>query len=191
LPISTPIARRARPAGGDLLPPVHAAASLFFRWLSRRSGVPDPFLDLAAPKKPQQEADWLTPAEFAQLLAAACAPAAAAGAALAERDRLVLLVLVATGLRRSELIALDWADLELEGAATPRCLSAAARAVGRAASRCLPSSRARALAAAPAAAARPRTSPVCCGLGGGPFAADDPRQPDPPRRPQARGSTSE
>ena len=32
----------------------------FFRWLSRRSGVRDPFLELAAPKKPQQEADWLT-----------------------------------------------------------------------------------------------------------------------------------
>ena len=33
---------------------------------------------------------------------------------LAERDRLVLLALVATGLRRSELIALDWADLDLD-----------------------------------------------------------------------------
>jgi integrase len=35
---------------------------------------------------------------------------------LAERDRLVLLTLVQTGLRRAELIALDWADLDLESA---------------------------------------------------------------------------
>src|SRR5262249_14368207 len=34
---------------------------------------------------------------------------------IAERDRLVLLTLVQTGLRRAELIALDWSDLELEG----------------------------------------------------------------------------
>jgi site-specific recombinase XerD len=40
----------------------------FFRWLSRRSGVPDPFLDLEPPAKPQQAADWLTPEEFARLL---------------------------------------------------------------------------------------------------------------------------
>ena len=49
----------------------------FLRWLSRRSGTPDPFLDLEAPK-PQQEADWLTEQEFARLLSAAdgsfCSP---------------------------------------------------------------------------------------------------------------------
>ena len=43
----------------------------FLRWLSRRSGTPDPFLELEAPPKPQQEADWLTEQEFARLLAAA------------------------------------------------------------------------------------------------------------------------
>jgi integrase len=32
-----------------------------------------------------------------------------------ERDRLVLVTLVATGLRRSELIALDWGELDLDG----------------------------------------------------------------------------
>jgi site-specific recombinase XerD len=86
----------------------------FVRWLSRRSGTPDPFLDLEAPPKPQQEADWLTEQEFGRLLdAAAHPPRRRAG--LAERDRLVLLTLVQTGLRRAELIALDWADLELEG----------------------------------------------------------------------------
>lgn len=86
----------------------------FFRWLSRRSGLPDPFLELQPPPKPQQEADWLTESEFRRLLAAAEHPPRRRRG-LAERDRLVLLTLVQTGLRRSELIALDWADLELAG----------------------------------------------------------------------------
>ena len=88
----------------------------FFRWLSRRSGLPDPFLELQTPPKPQQEADWLTESEFRRLLAAAEHPPRRRRG-LAERDRLVLLTLVQTGLRRSELIALDWGDLEL---ASPR-----------------------------------------------------------------------
>lgn len=86
----------------------------FFRWLSRRSALPDPFLELQPPPKPQQEADWLTESEFTRLLAAAEHPPRRRRG-LAERDRLVLLTLVQTGLRRSELIALDWADLELAG----------------------------------------------------------------------------
>jgi site-specific recombinase XerD len=86
----------------------------FLRWLSRRSGMPDPFLELEPPPKPQQEADWLTQQEFARLLAAAERPPRRR-AGLAERDRLVLLTLVQTGLRRAELIALDWSDLELDG----------------------------------------------------------------------------
>jgi site-specific recombinase XerD len=86
----------------------------FVRWLSRRSGTPDPFLDLEPPPKPQQEADWLTEHEFSRLLDAAEHPPRRR-AGLAERDRLVLLTLVQTGLRRAELIALDWADMELDG----------------------------------------------------------------------------
>jgi integrase/recombinase XerC len=86
----------------------------FFRWHSGRAGVRDPFRDLEAPPKPRQVADWLTPAEFGQLLKAAAAPARPYRG-LAERDRLVLVALVLTGLRRSELIALDWGDLDLEG----------------------------------------------------------------------------
>jgi integrase/recombinase XerC len=86
----------------------------FFRWYARRAGCADPFLDLEPPPKPQQEADWLTPAEFARLHAAAGRPERARPG-LAERDQLVLLALVATGLRRAELLALDWRDLELDG----------------------------------------------------------------------------
>jgi integrase/recombinase XerC len=85
----------------------------FLQWVSRRNGLPDPFLELEPPPKPQQEADWLTEDEFARLLVAAEHPRRQRQG-LAERDRLVLLTLVQTGLRRAELIALDWSDLELE-----------------------------------------------------------------------------
>jgi site-specific recombinase XerD len=85
----------------------------FMRWLSQREGLRDPFLDLDSPRKPRQEADWLTPEEFGQLLAAAENPDRRIPG-LAERDRLVLVALVTTGLRRSELVALDWRDVVLD-----------------------------------------------------------------------------
>jgi site-specific recombinase XerD len=85
----------------------------FFRWLGRRHGLADPFLDLEPPRNIRPEADWLTPDEFARLLEAAGTPERRRPG-LAERDRLVLLTLVATGLRRSELLALNWGDLELD-----------------------------------------------------------------------------
>ncbi len=86
----------------------------FFRWHFGRTGVPDPFADLEPPPKPRQVADWLTPDEFARLLEAAAAPARNYRG-LAARDRLVLLSLVLTGLRRSELIGLNWADVDFDG----------------------------------------------------------------------------
>lgn len=86
----------------------------FMRWLSRRDGGPDPFLDLEPPPRPRQEREWLTPEEFQRLLAAAAKPRRRLPG-LAERDRLVLLALGLTGLRRSELVALDWRDLLLDG----------------------------------------------------------------------------
>src|SRR5437588_4847332 len=85
----------------------------FLGWLSRRSGLPDPFLELEPPPKPQQEADWLTEEEFGRLLAAAEHPRRHRKG-LPERDRLVLLALVQTSLRRSELIELNWCDVNLE-----------------------------------------------------------------------------
>src|SRR5581483_8201421 len=86
----------------------------FMRWVSRRSGVPDPFLDLEPPPKPRQERDWLTPEEFHLVLEAAEHPERNLPG-LVERDRLALFTLVMTGLRRSELCTLDWRDLELDG----------------------------------------------------------------------------
>lgn len=85
----------------------------FMQWLSRRQGTPDPFLELEAPPKPQQERDWLTHDEFARLLDAAEHPQRHKPG-LVERDRLVLLALVFTALRRSELIAVSWRDVELD-----------------------------------------------------------------------------
>jgi integrase/recombinase XerC len=86
----------------------------FLRWVSRRDGLPDPFLDLEPPPKPRQERDWLTHDEFRRLLEAAGHPDRNLPG-LGERDQLALLVLVTTGLRRSELCALEWRDLELDG----------------------------------------------------------------------------
>jgi site-specific recombinase XerD len=136
----------------------------FFRWLSRRSGLPDPFLELAAPKKPQQEADWLTTEEFARLLAAACTPLRPRHG-LAERDRLVLLALVSTGLRRSELIALDWTDLELEGP-RPSLLVRCGKG-GRPRRQPLPAQLAHELSRLRRSLDAGAADPVFCGLAGG------------------------
>lgn len=86
----------------------------FMQWLSRRQGTTDPFLEPEAPSKPQQERDWLTHEEFAALLHAAEHPQRRRPG-LVQRDRLVLMGLVLTGLRRSELIAVRWRDVSLEG----------------------------------------------------------------------------
>jgi site-specific recombinase XerD len=87
----------------------------FMQWFSRRNGTPDPFLELQAPPKPRQVSDWLTHKEFMQLLSAASRPARNRPG-LAARDRLVLIALVVTALRRAELMALEWRDVTLDGA---------------------------------------------------------------------------
>jgi len=135
----------------------------FFRWLSRRSGLPDPFLELEPPPKPQQEADWLTEQEFTRLLAAATNPPRQR-AGLAERDRLVLLTLVQTALRRAELISLDWSDLELEGP-RPSLLVRSGKG-GKARRQPLAAPLARELALLRTARQAPADAPVFCGLEG-------------------------
>jgi integrase/recombinase XerC len=135
----------------------------FMRWVSLRDGVPDPFLELQAPPKPRQESDWLTREEFAQLLAAAEHPARRRPG-LVERDQLVLLTLVMTGLRRSELIALDWRDVTLDG---PRPSLLVRRGKGgRPRRQPLPVELARRLSRWRAEREASASDPMFCGLGG-------------------------
>ena len=136
----------------------------FVRWVCRRDGVPDPFLDLDAPPKPRQERDWLTPEEFRRLLDAAGRPERNLPG-LAERDRLVLLALVTTGLRRSELCALDWRDLEL-GVREPSLLVRCGKG-SKSRRQPLPASLARELRRLRADRQPEPTDPVFCGLEGG------------------------
>ena len=161
----------------------------FLRWLSRRSGLPDPFLELEAPPKPQQEADWLTergvragcsPRPSTRLGGAPASPSAT-GSSCSRSSR--------PGLRRSELIALDWCDLELESA-RPSLLV-----------RCGKGGKPRRQPLAPPLAARARRSsapsgsaaPTAPGLlrpRGQAAAADDPRRDHPPRRRAGRARRS-
>jgi integrase/recombinase XerC len=135
----------------------------FVRWICRRDGVPDPFLDLDAPPKPRQERDWLTPEEFRRVLDAAGRPERNLPG-LAERDRLVLLALVTTGLRRSELCALEWRDLEL-GGREPSLLVRCGKG-SKSRRQPLPASLARELQRLRAARQPEPTDPVFCGLEG-------------------------
>ncbi len=136
----------------------------FVRWACRRDGVPDPFLDLDAPPKPRQERDWLTPAEFRRLLDAAGHPERNLPG-LAERDQLVLLTLVLTGLRRSELCALDWRDLDPDGR-KPSLLVRSGKG-GKPRRQPIPTSLARQLQRMANARYPEPTDPVFCGLQGG------------------------
>ena len=136
----------------------------FLRWVCRRHGAPDPFLDLEPPPKPRQERDWLTREEFRRLLDAACRPERNLPG-LAARDRLALLALVTTGLRRSELCALEWRDLELEG--RRRSLLVRCGKGGKPRRQPLPANLARELRELRDARQPAPTDPVLCGLAGG------------------------
>ena len=135
----------------------------FMRWVSHRNGAPDPFLELQAPPKPRQESDWLTREEFAALLDAAEHPARRRSG-LVERDQLVLLTLAMTGLRRSELIALDWRDVTLDGP-RPSLLVRQGKG-GRPRRQPLPAELARRLSRWRAKREASASDPVFCGLGG-------------------------
>ncbi len=135
----------------------------FMRWVSHRNGMPDPFLELQAPPKPRQESDWLTRAEFAALLDGAGHPARC-HPGLVERDQLVLLTLAMTGLRRSELIGLDWGDVTLDG---PRPSLLVRRGKGgRPRRQPLPRELARRLSRWRSEREASASDPVFCGLGG-------------------------
>jgi integrase/recombinase XerC len=136
----------------------------FMAWVSQRNGLPNPFSDLQAPPKPRQEAEWLTREEFARMLDAAASPKRAR-AGLAERDRLVLLTLAMTGLRRSELIALDWSDVTLESN-RPSLLVRRGKG-GKPRRQPLPAELAGALERSRATREPAPCDPVFCGLAGG------------------------
>ncbi len=135
----------------------------FLRWVCRKDGIPDPFLDLEPPPKPRQERDWLTREEFRSLLDAAGRPERNLPG-LADRDKLVLVALVTTGLRRSELCALEWRDLELEG--RKRSLLVRCGKGGKPRRQPLPAGLARTLLALREARQPESTDPVFCGLAG-------------------------
>lgn len=136
----------------------------FLRWVCRRSGAPDPFLELEPPPRPRQERDWLTHEEFRRLLDAAGRTERNLPG-LAERDRLALLALVTTGLRRSELCALEWRDLELEG--RKRSLLVRCGKGGKPRRQPLPANLARELRMLRDARQPAPADPVFCGLAGG------------------------
>ncbi len=68
-------------------------------------------LTACEPRTPY-ERDWLTRAEFAELLEGAECPFRD-WPGMIERDRLVLMALLLSGMRPSELIAVRWGDLDL------------------------------------------------------------------------------
>ena len=136
----------------------------FLRWVSRRDGLPDPFLDLEPPPKPRQERDWLTHDEFRRLLDAAGHPDRNLPG-LGERDQLALLVLVTTGLRRSELCALEWRDLELDGRKPSLLVRCGKGSKPR--RQPLPAGLVRQLRELHEARQPAATDPVMCGLAGG------------------------
>lgn len=135
----------------------------FIGWVCRRTGAPDPFRDLDPPPKPRQERDWLTPDEFRRILDAAGRPERNLPG-LAERDPLVLLTLVLTGLRRSELCALDWRDLDLESR-KPSLLVRSGKG-GKSRRQPIPPSLARQMQRLANAQCPEPTNPVFCGLQG-------------------------
>lgn len=87
-----------------------SALRTFFRWACRVGAASaNPAQRIRTPKVPQQLPRHLRPGEIEELLAAP-----AGDEPMALRDRALLELLYATGLRVAELVALDWRDLEIK-----------------------------------------------------------------------------
>ena len=80
---------------------VHRYLGMFFRWANKRLGVPDPTVDVAAPRHPQLLPRALS-GEDVRTLLDSCPTG---------RGRLLVLVPLDTGLRLSEVAALRKSDL--------------------------------------------------------------------------------
>ena len=82
----------------------------FFRYAVREGArADDPTAGVPAPKQPHRLPRHLRPGEIEQLI-----EAADGDAPLARRDRALLELLYASGLRVGELVGLDWGDIDLE-----------------------------------------------------------------------------
>ncbi|MEO8198747.1 MAG: tyrosine recombinase XerC [Thermoanaerobaculia bacterium] len=87
-----------------------SALRTFFRWACRvGEAAANPAQRVRTPKAPQLLPRHLRPGEIEALLAAP-----AGDEPMAQRDRAILELLYATGLRVAELVGLDWRDLELK-----------------------------------------------------------------------------
>lgn len=87
------------------------ASGVFRDWVDRGRGTPNPFLGLKTPSA-RWEPVWLTREEFTHLLAGAKCPTRFMPA-MVERDTLILMAVLLTGMSRSELIAVRWEDVDL------------------------------------------------------------------------------
>jgi tyrosine recombinase XerC len=88
-----------------------SALRTFFRWAARERLVEaNPAILLQAPKAERTLARHLRPAEIELLLAAP-----SGDGPLVDRDRVILELLYASGLRVGELVSLDWSSLDLRG----------------------------------------------------------------------------
>jgi len=86
-----------------------AAVRGFFRWLAREGIVAaNPAQGVRTPKAPKTLPRHLRPGEIESLLAAPDV-----NETFGHRDRAMLELLYATGLRVGELVSLDWSDLDL------------------------------------------------------------------------------
>lgn len=88
-----------------------SALKTFYRYLLGRGKVKaDPVHSLQGPKKEKTLPTYVREADMDRLLDSDYFEQAPDG----ERDRLILLILYSTGIRRSELYGLNWADVEIE-----------------------------------------------------------------------------